>query len=278
MILNLIKDIYVGDLYVLIDGVKVTVIHPEKGVKQGCPLSPTLFALFISNLPEFLRSTDHTLEAVTSMPDFYVHVSEIADDLALFANVAAQLVTLLNRLHLYSLRKGLTVKPDKSNILESNHRVPEQFFREEQPIEKVSEFKYLGILFHREGHMMRAAARMQEPCAKAMAKVRKLVKRERLTDNPFATLWLFQVIALPASLYGCQVWGTSFLHSREAAKTGICKSSAIFFKRFLGLPVSASTRCVLRECGQLPLHFYFAGAWYAFGMLFFGAQTHWYLP
>ena len=72
LLLNILKDIYAGDLYVLIDGDKIAVVHPQKGVKQGCPLSPTLFALFISDLPAFSRSVEHTLGAVMGIPDYYV--------------------------------------------------------------------------------------------------------------------------------------------------------------------------------------------------------------
>ena len=103
--------------------------------------------------------------------------SEMADDLALLVNAANQLATLLRRLHSYTLQKGLTVNPDKSKIVEFNNKVPGQLFWEGKPIEKVSEFKYLGILFDRKGGMSRAALRMQEPFAKAMAKVRTLIKR-----------------------------------------------------------------------------------------------------
>ena len=81
---------------------------------------------------------------------------------------------------------------------------------------------------------------------------------ERLVDYTYAYVWLFQVMALSASLYGCQVWSTPFLHPSKAERTVLSRSQALFFKRVLGLPYTASTRCVLRECGQLPLQFYWA--------------------
>jgi hypothetical protein len=120
LLLNVLKDIYAGDLYVLIDGDKIAVVHPQKGVKQGCPLSPTLFALFISDLPSFLGGTDHTLGAITGTPDVYVRDSEMADDLALLANAAMQLTILLQQLNVYSKNRGLAVNPDKSKIVEFN--------------------------------------------------------------------------------------------------------------------------------------------------------------
>jgi hypothetical protein len=102
----------------------------------------------------------------------------------------------------------------------------------------VDEFKYLGILFTRDGRMKKAVEQMQIPFSLAMARVRTLVKKERLVDYTYAYVWLFQVMALSASLYGCQVWSTPFLHPTKAEQTVLSRSHALFFKRILGLPYS----------------------------------------
>jgi len=41
---------YENDEYILIDGEKRARVHPTNGVKQGCPLSPLLFSLYINDM------------------------------------------------------------------------------------------------------------------------------------------------------------------------------------------------------------------------------------
>jgi len=53
--LSVIQDMYSRDEYVLKDGDKTAHVHPTRGVKQGCPLSPLLFSLYINDMTTLLR-------------------------------------------------------------------------------------------------------------------------------------------------------------------------------------------------------------------------------
>ena len=74
------------------------------------------------------------------------------------------------------------------------------------------------------GHMTKAAERMQLPFSITMAEVRTLIKKEGIADYAFACVCLLRVMALSASLYGCQVWSTPLL--QKAEQTVLSRSHA----------------------------------------------------
>ena len=123
-LLALIRHIYQGDVYVLVDGDKQARVEPKRGVKQGCPMSPTLFALYISDLPQAIRQHDHERGARTGLSDLVISDLELADDLALLANSDRDIQVFLQRLQTYAARKRLTINVGKQKLcfLSAHHK------------------------------------------------------------------------------------------------------------------------------------------------------------
>jgi hypothetical protein len=124
------------------------------------------------------------------------------------------------------------------------------------PLELLTEFKYLGITFTRDGSMPTAAnKKMADNFGSAIARVYRIGDSKGVKHRKHAMLWLFQVFALTSGLYGCQVWATSSLIPQKLPP----HMSFIFgfLKRLLGVKKSTGdTHCVLRKTGQMPIFFY----------------------
>ena len=249
---------YEGGVYVLVDGDKVSdEVAPNKGLKQGCPLSPLLYTLYTNDMDNFLDTSE--LGAHTAKEDTKVSHCDYADDTAITANTAAHLQRQLNRFHDYANYKELTVNTDKTKVMvffsADSTRLP-PFFYNGTELEVVKEFKYLGVLLKRDGKMTAASEQMARTFIGAIARVRKAGTELGIWNRKHAMLWFFQVFALTAGLYGCQIWATALLSYMTSSKTTSHIYHTSFLKSLLGVKRATQTHCILRETGQMPLYFY----------------------
>jgi len=90
----------------------------------------------------------------------------------------------------------------------------------------------------------------------AIARVYRIGDSKGIKHRKHAMLWLFQVFALTAGLYGCQVWATSSLRYDSSKITPTHVLHLNFLKKILGVKKNTDTHCVLRETGQMPIFFY----------------------
>ena len=80
--LNVIDSMYDNVLYrVKIDGYLSPQISSSIGVKQGCVMSPILFNLFLSDLPNIFSNDCHPVE----ISDLSLNCLMFADDLVLIS-------------------------------------------------------------------------------------------------------------------------------------------------------------------------------------------------
>jgi hypothetical protein len=260
-LVNVIKQIYDGDKYVLIDGAKTTRTGnstvPLRGVKQGCPLSPLPFSLFINDVDDDEFGTGF-MGAVTGTEGLRVTHMLYADDLTLTANDPVQLQKMLRRLELYAARKGLTVNVRKSYIVNfyayRNSAVP-VFRLQNQELKERDPLTYLELLIDKRMNLHHAATHALRPFNAALRRVREFGIK-RISDRPHAMLWLFKTYALSAGMYASQIWSTQFLKHDNGFSNPLQVAHMAFLKRNLGNKSTSANWCVLRECAQEPLQFY----------------------
>ena len=115
----------------------------HRGVRQGDPLSPKLFTAVME---EVFKKTDIS-EGVNIDGENLTNF-RFADDVALFNETTRQMgKKKLKHLNLESLKVGFKIHRGKTKYM-ANHADSEDILIDQQKIEKVTEFKYLGQTTH----------------------------------------------------------------------------------------------------------------------------------
>jgi len=254
-LLSIIQDMYAADEYVLKDGAKTARVHPMRGVKQGCPLSPLLFSLYINDVDLI---AEDVRGAVTGTENVRVTHMLYADDLTLLSNEPGALQTMLSRLTVYARKKHLVINTLKSEVVHFNSKginLPVFTIGSDTLAHKDS-FKYLGMMFYRTLNMAKSAENASRAMLTSAYRIRRFVREHTLADRPHASLWLAKTYVIPAGMYASQVWGTGFMQAGKEFSSALQTLHLNFLKGTLGVKRTTTNWTVLRECGHQPLQYY----------------------
>ena len=173
------------------------------GVKQGCPLSPTLFGLYIDKLEEWLNLED---EDGALVGEFVIRLLLYADDLILIAKSALSLQEhLLSHEH-FCRAVGMQVSTSKRK--HNQHK----FYFEGNTLEEVVDYKYLGIDFNKNLSWEGCRKKRTLGGWKALYAFQNRCIEAELWDWK-TTQTLFGLLVIPMVLYGCEVWAVNLIYS-----------------------------------------------------------------
>ena len=231
-----------------IDETNPCFFSPKAGVCQGESLSPFLFSLFINDINSYMKEDPRV---GISFYQIYVILLLFADDMVLFSESRQGLQQGLNRLHEYCVNWGLSVNANKTKCLVFKKRgkinAKDKWFYNNEPLETVNSFKYLGFVFSSSGKFKVGIDNVLHKGQRALFKM--LCNIDDF-DSMYPNIQLSLFYSLVASVlsYGCEVWGFA-----EAKKIETCHLS--FLKHMLKVKKSTPNCFIYKECNKYPLYF-----------------------
>ena len=222
----------------------------ENGLREGENLSPLLFSLYVNDLSEFLERKQRKGVKVqyydTNDLHFYMKMLLLmyADDTVLFASNVKDLKLSLNAYSEYCSKWKLEVNTTKTKILNFGRKKKNEFTLNNETIEIVDSFKYLGVVFSKNGRFIEAMEDNIEKAKKGMHSLRSASAEKNIPID--CQIDLFEKTIEPILLYGAEIWGQENVEIIEKFRLKV-------LKQILGVRRTTPTYMVYGETGKLPL-------------------------
>ena len=235
-------------------------IHSNLGLKQGCPLSPMLFNLYIDDVG---NNSDELCDPIEFQNEKISHFL-YADDLVVLSYTADGLQRSLHQLSRYAKSKHLTVSTKKSKIMifnPSGKFIKKTFIIDGKILESVQSFCYLGFEVKLSGTVKHAMNILHDKAKKALRPLICVLARFKIP--PKIAIRLFHTFISPIVLYNVENWATltdkklkkfdmaDLFNDTNNSKTDVFHRKLL--KCILGVSKSCPNLAVYGETGEIPL-------------------------
>ena len=222
----------------------------NRGVRQGCILSPLLFNIFMSDLPGVLDSVQNTTNDEITIPRCLLW----ADDIVLMSEREEGLKDMLKIMGNYCNVNQLILNTDKTKCMifnKTGRLVRKRFHFNNMELDTVRSFKYLGFLLTPSGEIKSGLKDLRDRAMKAFFKL-KTTMGVAFNQNVTTTLFLLDTLIKPILLYASDFWGCLKLPKDNPIEN----FHHMACKHILGVQKQTTNIGVLLELGRIPLKIY----------------------
>ncbi|RNA19764.1 RNA-directed DNA polymerase from mobile element jockey-like [Brachionus plicatilis] len=141
---RILKNYYVNSLALVQNKQEIsTIFKTSVGVKQGGPLSPKLFSIYVEELIYEIMGTD----LIAKINDIKTGILMYADDLLIMTDSTKKMKKVLEICEKFGDRVGIKFNPSKTQIMRINGSKNDEVKLHlcNQEIEWVKKMKYLGV-------------------------------------------------------------------------------------------------------------------------------------
>ena len=213
----------------------------KQGVKQGCGLSPTLFAIYANDLAAEINALNCGIKYENNEISLLMY----ADDIVLIAGTAADLQKMLDALDSWCNKWRLAVNESKTKILHFRNKNKLQsdfsFKCGEKTIEYEFEYKYLGFWFNEHLDMEKSVSSVTKAASRALGAVyMKYLYAGGMSYDVYTKM--IESVVEPVLFYCAGIWGTRKFPKVQSVLNKACRY-------FLGVSKNAPNTATRGDMG-----------------------------
>ena len=235
-------------------------IKSNLGLKQGCPLSPMLFNLYIDDIKDIFDDQCDPIEIQNTNLNYFLY----ADDLVILSESKTGLQRCIDKASNFAKAKHLTISLKKSKTMVFNLAgkfIHDSFTLHDKALEPVQSFCYLGVDIKCSGTMKHAMNVLNDKSSKAIRPLLAAITRFNIPVD--TSIRLFHTFISPILLYNTENWST--LTDKELTKydnkfifsnilTSKCDvTHRKLLKSILGVSRSCPNLAIYGETGEIPI-------------------------
>lgn len=215
----------------------------ERGVRQECPLSSTLFNIFLDDIDDDLITKN---SGGTVIGKEKVFIQKFADDIVMIADFPEGLSSMLKSLEKYTHKNKLEVNAEKSKIMifrkGGKRNINESWNINGQQMEIVNDYKYLGFKFSTKSTFDNHITILSRKAQKAINAACGVMKRANVHSLK-TRLYLLDTLVKSGMLYGVELWGWEKSEKME-------KTQGKYVKMIMGLSQNTPNYIWRMESGR----------------------------